>query len=80
MDTVFTVEESNLVGVFLEEGTVTGNREKVMEGIKKRSFSWNNVKSCETANRLMGRTLGAVRKIEIGCPAHYALRCMRFDG
>ena len=34
MNTVFTVEESNLIGVFLEEGTVTGSREKVMEGIQ----------------------------------------------
>lgn len=34
MNTVFTVEESNLIGVFLEEGTVTANREKVMEGIQ----------------------------------------------
>lgn len=34
MNTVFTVEESNLIGVFLEEGAVMGNREKVMEGIQ----------------------------------------------
>ena len=34
MNTVFTVEESNLIGVFLEEGAVTGSREKVMEGIQ----------------------------------------------
>ena len=34
MNTVFTVEESNLIGVFLEEGAVMGSREKVMEGIQ----------------------------------------------
>ena len=53
MNTVFTVEESNLIGVFLEESTVTGNREKVMEGIQNALSHLDDEDMIELSGRVL---------------------------
>lgn len=53
MNTLFTVEESNLIGVFLEEDAVTGNREKVMEGIQNALPHLDDVDMIELSDRVL---------------------------